>query len=142
MSKWFPNVTEAEGLEAARKGGVFGAVAFAVMLGIGVVLLLATGRTPDLQQAGGNITGALIGIVIEAALVLFAAWRFKVGKGAFWGSAVLVLFVVEIIGKIVGGSTNVGWFVAYAAIFMALLNGVRGAWARRNWSGVDVDVFE
>lgn len=139
MSKWFPDVAEADGLEDARKAGFIGALAFAAMIALGVAFLLATGLTPDLQQSG-LIVGALLGMAIELALVLVAAWRLKAGKGAFWGTAILVLFVVEIATKFMAGATNVGWLIAYAAIFMALLNGVRGAWARRN--GTVQDAFD
>ena len=140
MSKWFPDVKEPDGLEEARKSGFFGACAFAAMNGLGIVLLLITGRTPSLGQPTPDIGLPLLGISFELVLVLVAAWRFKIGKGAFWGAAIVLLFLIEVIGKVVGGTTNVGWMIAYAAIIIALVNGVRGAWWRRRQ--VSIEVFE
>lgn len=140
MSKWFPDVSEAEGLEDARKAGFFGACAFAAMIVLGIAIVFFADATPVLGQPVPDPTAAVIGMLAELALAVVAAWRLKIGKGAFWGSALALLFVAEIIGKIAGGTTNVGWMIAYAAIFIALVNGVRGAWARRGHS--DAEAFE
>lgn len=78
-----------------------------------------------------NNSGAIVGIVVELILVLAAAWRFKIGKGAFWGPAIAGLFLLEIFSKIISGTTNVGWMIFYAAVLISMVNGVRGAWARR-----------
>ena len=110
------------------------------MNGIGIVFLFFTGRTPNLGQPTSDITLPLLGIAFELVLVLVAAWRLKVGKGAFWGAAIVLLFIVEVVGKIAAGTTNVGWMIAYAAIMIALVNGVRGAWWRRNQ--INAEVFD
>ncbi|MEZ5742576.1 MAG: hypothetical protein R3D89_02285 [Sphingomonadaceae bacterium] len=138
MADWFPDTSDAEGLEEARKAGFFGALAFCAMICLGVILLVAFDRTPTLDQPTTDNTLPFIGMAIELGIVATAAWRFKIGKGAIWGALVLVLFIVEVIGKIAAGTTNVGWLIAYAAIALALLNGVRGAWARRINSPTDV----
>ena len=140
MSRWFPDITDPDGLEEARKAGFWGACAFAAMNGIGIVFLFFTGRTPNLGQPTSDITLPLLGIAFELVLVLVAAWRLKVGKGAFWGAAIVLLFIVEVVGKIAAGTTNVGWMIAYAAIMIALVNGVRGAWWRRNQ--INAEVFD
>lgn len=140
MSKLSPDFARTESPEAAsRKAGVFGALAFAAMLALGLIMLVATERTPTLDQEGGGLTIPALGIVLELVLVLVAAWRFRIGKGAYWGVAILLLFGAEVAAKIASGATNVWWLLAYASIFIALFNGVRGAWARRG--GVDSEVF-
>jgi uncharacterized membrane protein YjfL (UPF0719 family) len=133
MSKWFPDVDDQEGVNEALKLGYFGAIAFAVMIGLGMVFLLFAGHLPG-EIDGDSKAAGIVGIGIEMVVALIAAWRFKNGKGLVWGSVVLLMFVVEIALKIGNGSTNVGWFIAYAAIAMALVNGIRGAWAQRTMS--------
>ena len=143
MSKWFPNVDDHNGADAALKGGFYGALAFAAMVVLGSALLIFSGRTPDLNRPVGGIAGPLIGMMIELALVLIGAWRFKIGKGLVWGPLILVLFVAEIATKVIGGTTNVGWMFFYAGVGAGLINGIRGAWAKKHLPEDDyAEVFE
>ena len=131
MSKWFPEVDDHDGADAALKGGFIGALGFAAMLVIGMAVLQFAGALPAPGQPIQNSTGALVGIAIELALVLVAAWRFKIGKGLVWGPAILLLFALELVSKLLAGGFGVAWILFYAAIGAGLINGVRGAWAKR-----------
>lgn len=140
MSKWFPDVSDAEGINEARKVGLFGTLAFAAMIVIGVAVLLITNRTPVMDQSASP-AGALVVMGAELAFVLFVAWRFKEGKGAYVGPLLVILYLVEIVAKVASGTTNIGWMIAYAAIFVGLINGVRSAWANKS-QPTDASVFE
>ena len=133
MSKWFPHVDDQEGINEALKAGFYGAVAFAVMICLGMAFLVFAGHLPG-ETNDGTIVSGLVGTLIELAIAVTAAWRFKTGKGLVWGSVVFVMFLVEIGLKVANGTTNIGWLFAYAAIGAALINGLRGAWAQRTIS--------
>lgn len=141
MANWFPDVSEDAGVTDAKKSGLFGALAFAAMILLGAILLLMSERTPVMGQTVESPIAALIGMLVELAFVLFAAWRFHVGKGKYIGIALLTLYMIEIGAKVLSGTTNVGWMVAYAAILVALVNGVRGAWANRSKATIEDEVF-
>lgn len=132
MSKWFPEVYDHEGADAALRGGVYGALGFAAMLIIGMAMLQFAGTLPAPGEPIQRSGAALIGIGVELALVLVCAWRFKNGKGLIWGLAIVALFALEIIGKLMAGVFGVVWLLFYAAIGAGLINGVRGAWAKRS----------
>ena len=132
MSRWFPQVDDHEGADAALKGGYVAALFFAGSIGLGIAWLVFSGATPGSRTPVNSLAGALIGIAVELAVVLIAAWRFKTGKGLVWGTVALVLFVLEIVTKFENGSAGVFWWFFYAAVAAGLVNGVRGAWAKRN----------
>lgn len=139
MSKWFPDVSNYAGAKKALNGGVYACLVFAAMNVLGIVLTIFTGKLPSSGEAVTQLGGAIFGILVEMSLALAAAWRFKKEKGLVWGSLVLVLFALEIFMKFTSGTTNVGWVIFYAAIFAGLVNGLRGAWAVRSRSFLDVD---
>lgn len=132
MSKWFPDVDDPEGLSKARNAGVIGAIAFATMICVGMGLLLFMGRMPVSGDHPTGVEFPLGGMIVELVLVAIAAWRFRIGKGLVWGSFILFTFVLEIVGKVASGTTNIGWFFFYAAVGAGLINGIRAAWATKN----------
>lgn len=132
MSKWLPDVDDHDGADAALKGGFYGSLGFAAMLVLGIAILMSGGTLPVSGTEVDGTTGALIGILAELVLVLITAWRFRAGKGLIWGSIILIIFAMEIVGKVTSGTTNVGWIIFYAAVGMGLVNGLRGAWAKRH----------
>jgi hypothetical protein len=71
-------------------------------------------------------------MAVEMAVILIAAWRFKIGKGLVWGAVTLLFFVIELITKLTSGLGHFGWIFFYAAVGAGLINGMRGAWARRS----------
>jgi hypothetical protein len=140
MFRWFPEVDDNEGIEKALKAGFIAELVFAATIALGITVVLVTGRYPGAQ--GSSDPSFLVGMVVELAVVLVAAWRFKIGKGLVWGAVTLVLFALEIIEKLASG--HIGWMLFYAAIAAGLINGMRGAWARRTIpAGANyADVFE
>lgn len=131
-AKWFPDVTTTKGIKSTRKGAVIGSLLFAASLALGAGFVFFLGSFP------GSMTNdpkdkyySIAVIVLEAMFALFAAWRFHIGKGWLIGPLLLALFLIEIGGKIVGGTLKGAWFIAYAYLLVALINGVRGAWATR-----------
>jgi hypothetical protein len=81
-------------------------------------------------------------MIVELLVVLIAAWRFKIGKGLIWGAVTLLFFAIEAFAKVASG--HVGWILFYAVIAAGLINGMRGAWARRTTPAEAdyADVFE
>ena len=70
------------------------------------------------------------------SVAIIAAWRFAIGKGVVWGSALLLFFVLlplVVDFVIIRTTGNIGWFVARAAVGAALIPGIYGAWAARGW---------
>src|SRR5258706_2914765 len=132
MSTWWKDVEEYDGAKSATRNGMFASLAFAAMLGIGAIFVGVTGGLPEQSPDFNGRAFEIGGIAIEAAIVLLAAWRFRVGKGWLSGSFVLLLFVIEIGVKLFDGFAGIFWYVAYLAIFLGLVNGVRGAWALRS----------
>lgn len=141
MSKWFPDVSQYEGARSALNSGFYACFAFAALNCLGIAMLLFTGREPIAGEAVSQTAAAIIGIVIEMTFVLVAAWRFRIGKGLVIGSITLLLFGFEIFSKIVGGTAHAVWLMFYAAIFVGLINGLRGAWASRSNSFEDAETF-
>jgi hypothetical protein len=101
------------------------------------------GRLPG-QPATGSYDRILgiVGIALEAAVVLLAAWRFRKGRGWLAGGIALALFVIEIGFKLMSGFLGIAWYVAYLAVFLALVNGVRGAWALRDMGEEPTDLSD
>ena len=143
MSAWWDDVETYEGAKGATRKGMFGALGFAAMLGIGAIVVSVMGGLPGQPQtAGYERIFALAGIAVEAAVTLLAAWRFRIGKGWVAGSIALLLFVIEIGMKLANGFLGIAWYVAYLAIFLALVNGVRGAWALRDMAEQPADLSD
>jgi len=69
-------------------------------------------------------------------LAIVAAWRFAIGKGLVWGSALLLFFVVLplVVDFFISRTAlNIDWAVARSAVGAALIAGIYGAWAARGW---------
>jgi hypothetical protein len=144
MSIWFKDTETYDGARSATRSGMYASLGFGAMLVIGIVVLLVS---------NGALLGAenldpmerMVGtafICAELAVALFAAFRFRMGKGLVAGSAALLIFVIEIGMKIFSGPfVGVLWYVVYLAIFLGLINGIRGALALRQM-GDAVEVGE
>jgi hypothetical protein len=70
-------------------------------------------------------------------LAFVAAYRFSKRKGLWIGAVALLLFALEMYGKVATGTLKAGWIFAYGAITLGLINGVRGAWAARRLGRLD-----
>jgi hypothetical protein len=121
---------------------MFASLGFVAMLGIGAIFVGFTGGLPGQSPDFNSRAFQIGGIAVEAAIVLLAAWRFRMGKGGVFGAIVLLLFMVEIGFKLFGGFQGILWYVAYLAIFLGLVNGVRGAWALRSMENLPPDLSD
>jgi hypothetical protein len=111
--------------EIARK--TWGGWLMVASLLLGLVFAAATGKSTVIKGDTIDIFG-VAGIGIEAALVAFLAWRVHTGKGWLAGSFLLGIWAVEVIGKLVGGTLNIGWGIFHIAIATNLFFGVRACW--------------
>ena len=141
MSFLNPDFTDLDEVVKAQKAGRVVALVFVAMNVLGaLVVYFADTSLPGMGTIEDK-TGALIGIAAEALFALFVAWRFHVGKGAFAGSALLLLVLLEILLKIVGGS--IGGIVILGFLTVGLFHAVRAAFELRSApSPVVADTFE
>jgi len=134
MSIWFKHTETYDGARGATRSGFYASLAFGALLIIGIVVL-ATNNGALLGVAEADPMARMVGIgfiCAELAVALFAAYRFYLGKGLVAGSATLLMFVIEIGMKIVAGPfLGIFWYIAYLAILLGLINGIRGAIALR-----------
>lgn len=144
MSVWFKDTESHDGARSATKSGMYASLGFAAMLIIGIVVLY-TNNNAMLGVAELDPRAKIVAIALvcgELAVALLAAWRFYLGKGLVAGAATLLIFIVEIAMKIFAGPfVGILWYVVYLAIFLGLINGIRGAIALRQM-GDAVEVGE
>jgi hypothetical protein len=132
MSAWWNDVETYHGARSATRSGMFAALGFTAILLLTAIYLGATGSLPnqDFDTTARIITATVL--AIELAAALFAAWRFRMGKGWLAGSIALLIFTIEIGFKLFNGFQGIGWYLFYFAIFMGMANGIRGARALRD----------
>lgn len=114
-------------------GGAAAAIGFGGLTLLGLALTFFAGHIPGYTGPSTNLARiwALVGIALEATLAFVAAYRFGRQKGLWIGTIALLMFVLEIYGKLTTGTLKPAWIFAYGAITLGLINGVRAAWAAR-----------
>jgi len=139
MSRWFPDLSTADGIKAGFNGGAAAAIGFGCFSLLGLAVTFFRGHMPGVDMARTDLERifALGGIALEATLAFVAAYRFTRRKGLWIGTIALLLFLLEIYGKIATGSLAGGWIFAYAMILLGLINGLRAAWAARTFGPLD-----
>jgi len=149
MSTWFKDVETYEGALSAARSGMYASLGFAAMIAIGLVVLLTgneamIGVAPqDFDRAARYV--AIGFVLVELVVALLAAYRFRLGKGLFPGSVTLLIFLMEVGMKLLTGPfLGILWYVIYLAVFLGLVNGIRGAWAMRSMgdAGTLGDTFQ
>jgi len=123
--------TYSENLAVARK--TWGGWLFTASLVLGGVMALF-GYSP--VEKGGTYADAIPGFTILATAVVAAAlaWRVHLGRGWIAGSILLLWWAVEFVGKLAGGTLNVGWAVFHLAGMANLFLGVKACWMLRGES--------
>lgn len=138
MAFWDIDLTTRSGAEtAAHQGGL----ASYFVAGLTIVGGLVLGGLTELETAEG--LSAAVVIAVSALIAAIAGFRLRAGKGAFWGIAVAVMLVVEIISKL--AAFTIGGIILNVIFLVLVVQGVRGAWALRSETGFgedDVEVFE
>lgn len=139
MAFWDVDLTTRSGAETATSQG---ALACFIIAGLTVLAAVFFGGMIGLDTIDGQIAIGVIGL--QAVIALVAGLRFRAGKGAFWGIAVVAMLVLEIINKLVT-LTGIGGLVINAIMLVVVVQGVRGAWALKSGTGFEedhVEVFE
>jgi hypothetical protein len=134
--KWFPTLDSAESAkQAARQGGLGGLLfAGSYLIGIIFVAFFKTSPVDKSAVAGDDALYWMAASAVLTAAIFLLAWRVSTGKGWVSAGILLIWFVLEIATKIVGGTTNIGWMFAYAAVAAMLFNGLRACWWLRQAS--------
>jgi hypothetical protein len=143
MPRWFPRADNSEGISKALLVGCMGAIVFA-----GMDAYVTVASISQLEQfnsdsrLGLEIAFLIVGISLTL-IALVAAWRFAIGKGLVWGSVVLLLLLLALVGYFLRTHTtaNAGGMIARFAVAAALIVGLRGAWAART-IGPEADYAE
>jgi len=127
---WFAQIDSIDqARKAARQGGLGGLLfAASYVAGLAFAFLARTNPSDNQPLNGEALTNQLIGSILGTLIILFLAWRTSTGKGWLSAGAMLLFFVVEISFKVAGGTTNVGWMVAYVAVGAMMVNGLRACW--------------
>lgn len=129
-NQWFPKIEVYEDAKKLAKQGGVGVLLFSALNLLGVLIAYYTNKSPvdastlDAQGIHDHIVGAFIVI----PLLLLFAWRIYRGKGWLVAGIALIWFVVEVVFKIAGGATNIGWMLFYVAVAAMMFNGFRGCW--------------
>jgi hypothetical protein len=121
-----------ESYSVARKS--FGGWIFAAMIVLGGALTYFSGKSAvDLKTPEADLAGAMIGIAIELAFVLFASYRMMIGRGWIVSWFLLAVFGVEVVMKLLGGGPAViAWMFFYLAVGSSILAGARACWDIRS----------
>ena len=129
-NQWFPKIEVHEDAKKLTKQGGIGVLLFSALNFLGVLIAYYANKSPvdastlDAQAIQDHVVGAFIVIPL---LILFA-WRIYKGKGWLVAGIALIWFVVEVVLKIAGGATNVGWMFFYVGVASMIFNGLRGCW--------------
>lgn len=135
MAFWDIDLTTRSGAEtAADQGGL----ACFIVAGLTFVGALVFGGIAGFDTAEGLTTA--IGVALTALIALIAGFRLRAGKGAFWGIAVALLLVVEIISKLL--TFAIGGLIFNVLFLVMVVQGLRGAWALRSQNGFEDDAVE
>ena len=142
MSVWLKDVEDYDGAVSATRNGMFATLAFAAMVVLSAIILGVGGQLPNQPAEPAALPFQLGAVGLEAAIVLFAAWRFWIRKGWIAGSIALLLFLFEIGVKMFDGFAGIFWYVIYLAILVGMVNGIRGAWALKAMSHQPADLSD
>lgn len=135
MAFWTIDLTTRDGAENAAKTG--GTVCF---VATGLTVLGAILFSTIALQPGTTPVEAAVGGVVEAIIFLIAGFRLRGYKGAFWGSAAVLVLFAELLFKIV--TLSFGGIIMNIILMIAIANGVRGAFALRSGKGFYEDEAE
>lgn len=138
MAFWNIDLTTRSGAEtAADQGGL----ACFFVAGFTLLAALIFGGLAGFDTAEGIATAAFI--AVQGLVALVAGFRLRAGKGAFWGIAVALMLMLEIVSKL--STFAIGGIVLNVLFLVMVVQGVRGAFALRGeprFEDEDIEVFE
>ena len=134
------------GAEAATRSGMYGALGYCLVVVFSGVMMVLDLAGIQYSWLDSGTQAFLLGILgAELAVAALAAYRFSMGKGLIPGAITLAVFVINLAVSVFNGAIpGIIWWVAYGAIIIGLINGLRGAWAMRTLQhpGDVVETFE
>jgi len=134
VEKIFPAIsTEDIARQMARRAGYAGLFFAGMILLSAGILFFTTDTLPGFDDYMDPVerTSTLVAMGIEIALVLFFTWRVWTGKGYVSGILLLILFLVEVVFKLMSNPGSFLWILFYAALAVSFVNGIRAALARK-----------
>ena len=134
------------GAENATRSGMYGALGYAGVVVFGGVMMVLDLAGIRFSWLDGGTQAFLLAILgAELGVAALAAYRFSMGKGLIPGSITLAIFLLNLVISLINGMIpGIIWWIAYGAIIVGLINGIRGAWAMRTMQhpGEVVEAFE
>lgn len=128
MALWTDDLTTRDGALGAAQQGGFACFFQAGRCVLGAVMtagLLAGAEAPDALYFA-------IGGGLEALVLVIAGFRLRAGRGLVWGGVAVALILVELLGKLAAFSLlHIGGMLIDGLLMVAVINGLRGAWALR-----------
>ena len=134
MAFWDADLTTRMGADTATSQA---GLACFILAGFRILGALFFGGLIGLETLEGQVVAVTTGI--EALVALIAGFRFRAGKGAFWGIAAAVLLGISILNSLIGFA--IGGVVIGAVFLVVIVQGIRGAFALRA-GGFDEDELE
>ncbi|MGF7146573.1 putative membrane protein [Sphingomonas zeicaulis] len=141
MAKLFPEIIDIDDAMRCSRFGRLAALAFAGLAVLGGVLglIIKDGRTGISTDEDKILLLVIVGVEILVALI--AAWRFHHNRGLIAGSVLMLVFLVEFIGKFFIGFPGVLGIILHLFIAAGIVNGIRGAIAMRNTDTLDTEAL-
>jgi len=134
------------GAENATRSGMYGALGYCAVVVFSGVLMTLDLAGVRYSWLDGRTQAFLLAILgAQLAVAALAAYRFSMGKGLIPGSITLGVFLLNLLVSVLNGAIpGIIWWIAYGAIILGLINGIRGAWAMRTLQhpGDVVETFE
>ena len=134
------------GAENATRSGMYGALGYCVVVVFSGVLMVLDLAGIQFSWLPGDMQAFLLATLgAQLGVAGLAAYRFSMGKGLIPGSISLGIFVLNLAVSVFNGAIpGIIWWIAYGAIIIGLINGIRGAWAMRTMQhpGEVVEAFE
>ena len=133
-NKWFPKIEDKDVADAMSKQGSYAVLVYLVMSILGLAWAYFNGSSAVDRRAlnEDDIFWQMIGTLFLIPIFLIMAYRIYKGKGWFVSIVLFILFVIEIVGKVMGGTTNGGWMIMYVVVLAMFINGFRGCWYFRS----------
>jgi cell division protein FtsW (lipid II flippase) len=133
-NKWFPKIEDKDIANAMSKQGSYASLVYIGMLILGSALAYFAGMSASDRTLlkEDDIFWQMVGTLVAIPIFLIMAYRIYKGKGWFVSIVFFILFVLEIVAKVIGGTTNVGWIIMYVAVLGMFINGFRGCWYLRS----------
>ena len=137
MAFWEADFSTRMGAETATGQG---GLACFIKAGFMVLGAAVFGGMAGFETTEGQVIVAALGL--QLVLFVIAGFRFRAGKGAFWGIVAAALLALAIVDSLV--TMAFGGIIINAVFLVVVVQGVRGAFALRKgeFDEDDIEAFE